>query len=160
VNILLDSIVQAVNDQIGREQTASLSYKGLSMACDRAGFQGAAKYFEKASADEIKHRDMFMKYLTDFDAIAIVPTVSPKPFVYTSLYDTIEGAVELELEVTMAIGTLWYTAFAASDAQTMQMLGWFVDEQTKSLAELRIIEGWFKAYGDKLDTIDHDMGEL
>ena len=158
--ILSEQIVQLINDQIAREQYASLCYKAAANWADLAGFDGAAKFLHKASAEEVEHRDKFMTYLADLDATPIVPASVPAPAWAYSFPGLFTAALELERDVTRAISALYLQSNQSGDFLTAQFLLWFIDEQQKSLAELLVITRWFVAFPGDLAMIDDKIGEL
>lgn len=158
--ILSDTIVQLINDQIAREQYASLCYKAAANWADLAGFDGAARFLHKASAEEIQHRDRFMAYLTDLDATPIVPVAVQAPAWSYSFPGLFTAALELERDVTRTISALYLEANKSGDFLTAQFLLWFIAEQQSSLAELLVITRWFVAFPGGLAMIDDKIGEL
>ena len=158
--LLLDTVTAAVNAQIGREQTAHLSYMALATWCDLAGFEGAAAFYRHSAAEEIEHRDKFIDYLASLDARPFIPAVPQVDINPGSLQHTAELALALERSVTVAISQLYALAIDARDYMTAQFLLWFIDEQRTSLAQWLTVSRWFVAFQEDMAMIDGKYAEL
>lgn len=152
--ILSDSMAGLLNAQVVREANASNAYKALAVWSGQAGYFGAAKWLNAASADETSHRDKVLQYLVDMDAPAITPATDEPQRVFAALADVFAFALQLERDITAYIQAIYKAAMIEGDYMTMEFLNWFVAEQRASLGELLDIMRIFQAYGADVAMID------
>lgn len=95
---LNEAIVKTLNSRIGDELTAHYFYNAAHNWCMDKNFKNAAAFFAKESLSELEHSQKLQKYLVDWNATPVLPSVTMN-FEFTSLPDIIEKAYELELDL-------------------------------------------------------------
>jgi|688.fasta_scaffold773092_2 ferritin len=118
---------------VEQELYASNFYKYAATCCQRMGYFGAQKFFEKESADEIEHYYMHRDFLNDRGDEADMPAIEEVDFPKD---DSLEGIVDMALKMEKDLGDYYNKKyFATKDASVQVHLMKFVDIQTKAVGE-------------------------
>lgn len=140
------SDIGIIQEALHQEMAASHLYKQVANHMQRIGYFGAKAFFDRESADELKHYDAHVQFLNDMGDVAAMwafPAVMKKPA-------TLEEAVKIGLEAEVDLGKKYEAWFrAATSEMTRQHLLQFLEIQRKSIGE----------YGDWLARIERAAGD-
>lgn len=131
--VLNDLSVNLLTERIVDEYTAHFFYRNAANWCKGVGYNNAATFFEKESANELVHAEKLQKYLIDWNIHPTLPSVKPN-IVFSGLIDIVNKAYLLEYN-------LWekYNADSSKvisyDLSTFDFLQEFREGQTQSVAE-------------------------
>ncbi|MEM7361683.1 MAG: ferritin [Bacteroidota bacterium] len=157
-------VVEMLNEQIAQENLSSFAYLSQAVWCDRRGYQGAAKFLYKQSADEREHMLRIMAYLNELEAEIMVPTQQKVDSSHASLQDIFTEVLANEVKVTASIHTIVEYVLKVKDYRTFSFLQWFLEEQREEeriaqrAVELFDIMGKDGGVGQYM--IDQALGEL
>jgi len=139
------TLIDAFSEQVTMERQNQAGYHSLSIALEKAGWRGMAKWMRKGANDEGYHAQKFLRFLKTrsvfpvLDVLEIPPTANgPVP--------SFSVALSLEKSTTEAIDTLYFLAQEREDPAAIEFLHWFVKEQRKSEDEIM----------DILNDLNHD----
>jgi ferritin len=150
-------VVDAINQQINSELSASYSYLAMSAWCARQKFTGSARWLRLQSQEEYLHAMKLFDFILARDAhVELRPLAEPRQS-FASLADVFERALEQEQEVSRQIDTLYETAFTAKAFAAVAELQWFLREQVEEEKIGREIVAKFKLIGsDPASLLDMD----
>lgn len=159
-----DKIEQLLNLQIQKELTNSLLYQAMSNWLNFEGFTGAAKLYAKHAVEEMGHRDKFIKYMLESDAMPIIPskTFDEIPNSFTGIDDIINSTLKREIETTESIKKINYQAMEDRDCITKTFL---IDLLAEQIEEMDTAQGWvdrlelYKSTNSPIIMLDQEMGK-
>lgn len=124
-------VAEMLNQQIAQENFSSFAYLSQAVWCDRKGFQGAAKFLYKQSADEREHMLKIISYLNELEATVQVPTEQKGASTtsYPSLHAIFTEVLHNETKVTASIHKIVDYVLKVKDYRTFSFLQWFLEEQ-------------------------------
>lgn len=124
-------VADMLNEQIAQENESSFAYLSQAVWCDRKGFQGAAKFLYKQSADEREHMLRIIAYLNELEATVQVPTQQKgvAKSSYPSLHTIFTEVLHNETKVTASIHKIVAHVLKVKDYRTFSFLQWFLEEQ-------------------------------
>ncbi|HJT81467.1 MAG TPA: ferritin [Chthoniobacterales bacterium] len=129
-------IIDAINEQIGYEFSASLQYFAIGAYFAAEALPQLSAHFFKQAEEEKDHALRFMKYVVDAGGCVVIPAIeAPK-----SKFNNPEAAVKLSLEqevhVTNQINGLVELARQQNDYITINFLQWFLTEQLEEVSSM------------------------
>ena len=157
-------VAKMLNEQIAQENFSSFAYLAQAVWCDRRGYQGAAKFLYKQSADERKHMLRIIAYLNELEVEVTIPTQQKSKSSYTSLDQIFKDVLANEMKVTSSIHKIVDHVLKMKDYRTFSFLQWFLEEQCEEervaqrAVELFDIMGMQGGVG--LYMIDQALGRL
>lgn len=130
--MISDRLLQAFNEQIEIESSASHGYLNLAIWCASNGFDGAAKFFFKQSDEEREHMLKLIHYVIEREGQPIAAAKhgtdhSPAPV--KDIFDVLQQFYANEQSVTAAVFKLLKTAEDDGDYNAVNFLQWYVKEQ-------------------------------
>jgi len=126
-----ERLVDALNDQIGREFAAAHQYTAIGAWYDRETFPRLSKFFFDQAEEERGHALKLVDYLRDTNAELRLAEVAKPRTDFEDHIAPIRLALEQEKQVTIQINTLFQIARETNDYASESMLQWFVDEQVE-----------------------------
>jgi ferritin len=154
-------VVEAINQQINSELSASYAYLAMSAWCERQKFAGAARWLRSQSQEEYMHAmKLFDFILARDEQVELKPLEQPRQ-TFSSLADVFERALAQEQEVSRQIDTLYETAFNEKAFAAVAELQWFLTEQVEEEKTAREIVAKFHLIGDdpsSLLDMDRELG--
>ena len=131
-----DKIEALINQQIQRELTNSLLYLSMANWADYEGWTGLAKLYRKHSTEELGHRDKFIRYMLDRDAMPQTPsqTFDKVPNEFGGVKAILEATVKREDETTDSIKKINMQAMEEDDCLTKTFLIEMLNEQIEECA--------------------------
>ena len=133
-SLIKQNVLALVEDAIYNELYASHLYKHLSNQCQRIGLFGAAKFFQKESADELTHYQKLADFLNDRGSVAKLPELPAINVKVSTLGDALQAAYNAE-ENLGGLYERWYSAIFPVDKMTANFLTQFLEIQMSSIGE-------------------------
>lgn len=144
--ILSSSDQVRVDESLAFELSASLAYRQLSAAMKRAGYFGAAAFFDKESHDEMAHYVKWEDFANDCGYLATVPTIKKDFETPVELREAVKVAYDMERELLEA----YCNMLEIAEGHVLHpILHEFITTQRLAVGE----------YGDLLSTLDRVRGD-
>jgi ferritin len=140
---LEQNIVSMILPRLQDEYDAAAMYKGIANWCKGNGYEKAATYFDGESADELKHAQRLMEYLTDWNIYPEIPDVPAPKIEYKDLVEALETAYNTEYSLYEKYEGTAKEMFTA-DLCTFKLMQDYLQIQVESVAE----------YSDKLNMLE------
>ena len=154
-------VVEAINQQINSELSASYSYLAMSNWCEGQKFTGASRWLRLQSQEEYMHAMKLLDFLLARDCdVDLKPLESPRQK-FSSLSDVFEKALAQEQDVSRQIDSLYEIAFKEKAFAAVAELQWFLTEQVEEEKTGREIVAKFKLIGNDPSSIldmDRELG--
>lgn len=131
-----DSLIQALNRQIGNEMGASMLYIAIATHFDSEALPQLAQFFYRQSEEERAHAMRFVKFVLDIEGRVAIPAIPAPRADFASAEDAVEMALESEKAVTEQILELVEEARSEKNYFALRFLDWFVDEQLEEQATM------------------------
>jgi ferritin len=132
-SLLKASDKKLLNEAVGHELYASNFYKYAASCCQKYGLFGAQKFFEKESADELKHYYKLRDFFNDRGDEADMPQVDEVEFKEgIDLMGILDAAYNLEKDLGEFYNDFY---FSTKDASVQVRIHKFVKIQTKAVGE-------------------------
>lgn len=132
---LSKEVIDQIQLRLKDEYSAFYLYRAASNWCRETGFEKAAEYFEKESADELIHAKKLEEFLVDWNSIPVLPLVASPILNFKGLSDIIEKAYTIEYSLYVSYEASSTIIFNSGNISVFDFFGWFRDIQTKSVAE-------------------------
>jgi ferritin len=126
-----DGMVEALNEQLGRELEASQQYLAMAVYLDDLSLQNLAGFYYRQAEEERGHAMKIVRYLGEAGKRAVVPQLPAPKAVFESPKEVAEVSLAQERGVTDAVHALVDRALEDKDHATFHFLQWFVDEQVE-----------------------------
>ncbi len=130
---LSPEIIKILIERTGDEYTAHYFYRNAANWCEDKGYLKAAAYFTAEAASELTHAEKLQKYLTDWNAIPVIPPVKMIPS-FVNLIDIVNKAYDMEFNLFNAYNSNSSFVFEA-DLATFDFLQELRIIQRTSVAE-------------------------
>jgi ferritin len=154
-------VIEAINQQINSELSASYSYLAMSAWCERQKFTGAARWLRLQSQEEYLHAmKLFDFILARDEEVALTPLERPRQ-AFGSLLEVFEQALTQEESVSKQIDSLYETAFHEKAFAAVAELQWFLTEQVEEEKTGREIVAKLRMVGSDAASIldmDRELG--
>lgn len=153
-------IVDAINEQIGYEFSASLQYFAIAAHFAAEALPQLSAHFFKQAEEEKGHALRFMKYVVDAGGRVVIPAIAaPK-----ASFKTPEAAIKLsydqEVKVTHQINALVELARSKNDYITINFLQWFLTEQLEEVSSMDNLLKIVQRAGDDLLQADEYLARV
>src|SRR3982074_4990 len=152
-------IINAINEQIGYEFSASMQYYAIAAHfATEALPQWAAHFFQQAE-EEKEHALRFIKYVVDAGGSVVIPAIDPPQSKFKNPETAVKLSLDQEVKVTHQINALVELARSENDYITINFLQWFLTEQLEEVSSmdnlLKILE---RAGNDLLQADEYLAG--
>ena len=144
--MLKPEILNKLNEQINLEHYSSNLYLAMSSWCQSKGYEGAAKFLEAHSKEELDHMHKLFKYVNQTGSHATIGAVAAPENEFNSIQEVFELTYKHEQFITNKINDLVDQTLQAKDFASFNFLQWYVSEQHEE-------EALFKGILDKMDII-------
>lgn len=134
--IVKEKTVDAMNQQIVSEFTASAQYIAIAVYFDEEGLPELANLFYRQSEEERMHAMKFVRFLLDAGAKPLIPAIPNLRNEFASAADAVQFALDQEKKVTHQINNLVAVATAEGDFTSQNFLQWFVTEQVEEVSSM------------------------
>ncbi|MEO7274965.1 MAG: ferritin [Vicinamibacterales bacterium] len=154
-------VVEAINQQINSELSASYSYLAMSAWCERQRFTGAARWLRLQSQEEYLHAMKLFDFILARDhQVVLKPLEQPRQG-FSSMLEVFERALSQEQEVSRQIDALYEIAFQEKAFAAVAELQWFLTEQVEEEKTGREIVGKLQMIGTDIASVldmDRELG--
>jgi ferritin len=154
-------VVEAINQQINSELSASYSYLAMSAYCERQKFTGAARWLRLQSGEEYMHAMKLFDFVLARDHSVELQAIERPRLTFASVSEVFHRALEQEQEVSRQIDALYETAFTQKAFAAVAELQWFLTEQVEEEKTAREIVAKFDLVGNdpaSLLDLDRELG--
>jgi len=150
---MTSSVLDAINQQVSNEFSASFSYLAMAAWCEHHNFTGAGSWLRAQSAEEHTHGTRLFNFVLARDYQATLQAIPAPVSQFSSLGDVFERALAQEQGVSRQIDALYELAFKEKMFAAMAELQWFVTEQVEEEKTVREIVA-------KIKMVSHDAASL
>src|SRR5262245_16812584 len=154
-------VVEAINQQINSELSASYAYLAMSAYCERQKFTGAARWLRLQSQEENMHAMKLFDFMLARDHNVELHAIDRPRLSFSSVAEVFHRALEQEQEVSRQIDTLYEIAFTEKAFAAVAELQWFLTEQVEEEKTAREIVAKFDLVGNdpaSLLDLDRELG--
>lgn len=152
--IIKPKVVDALNQQIQSEFTASAQYIAIAAHFDHEGLPELAGFFYRQSEEERTHAMKFVHFMLDTGAKPFFSAIPQLRNDFSTAMDAVQFALEQELRVTSEINNLISLSLTESDHTTNNFLQWFVTEQVEEVATMSQLLQTIKYAGTNLLLVE------
>jgi len=129
-------IVDAINEQIGYEFSASLQYFAISAYFAAEALPQLSQHFLKQAEEEKGHALRFMKYVVDAGGHVVIPAIDAPKSKFKNSEQAVQLSLDQEIHVTKQINDLVGLARKQDDYITINFLQWFLTEQLEEVSSM------------------------
>jgi ferritin len=154
-------VIEAINEQINSELSASYAYLAMSGWCERQKFTGAARWLRLQSQEEYMHAMKLFDFILARDEQVVLKPLEMPRQTFGTLLEVFERALSQEQDVSRQIDALYETAFHEKAFAAVAELQWFLTEQVEEEKTGREIVGKLRMIGDDAASIldmDRELG--
>ena len=155
------TVLNAINDQINAELSASYAYLAMSAYCELRNFTGSAKWLRLQSEEEHGHAMKLFDFVLARQGNVELKAMTKPAGDFKSVVHVFEAALKQEIEVGRQIDKLYELAFKEKVFAAMAELQWFLTEQTEEEKTARDIVAKFAMVKDdpaSLLDLDRELG--
>jgi len=146
--LVSQKIVDALNEQIGRELGASHQYIAIASYFDRENLEELSKFFFSQADEEREHAMKFVRFLLDVDGKVGIPQIPAPPSEFSSAREAVSRALDWEKEVTEQIYELVELCEKERNHIAIRFLDWFVTEQLEEVTIMSSLLGVVERAGE------------
>jgi ferritin len=147
------TVLEAINQQVSNEFSASFSYLSMAGWCEHHNFTGAAAWLRLQSAEEHAHGMRLFNFLLARNHQSRLLGFQAPRADFSSLLEVFEQALVQEQGVSGQIDRLYELAFSEKVFAAMAELQWFITEQVEEEKTVREIVA-------KLRMVSHDAASI
>ncbi|MEM7480228.1 MAG: ferritin [Acidobacteriota bacterium] len=129
-----ESLIDALNAQVGREMGASMQYICIATYFDDQALPQLAAFFYRQSEEEREHAMRFVKFLVDVGGQVRIPQIPASSSAFDSAETAVRKSLDWEEEVTRQIYELVEIAEQDKNYIAQRFLDWFVNEQLEEVS--------------------------
>ena len=158
---MTSSVLDAINQQIAAEFSASFSYLAMAAWCEHHKFMGAGRWLRLQSAEEHGHALKLFNFVLARNHQARLKAIDQPYAEFDSIGEVFERALAQEQEVSKQIDALYELAFREKVFAAMAELQWFITEQVEEEKNVREIVAKFQMVKDdpaSLLDLDRELG--
>ncbi|NQW04194.1 MAG: ferritin [Acidobacteria bacterium] len=158
---MTSKMLDALDQQISNEFSASFSYLAMASWCEHRQFMGAGHWLRLQSAEEYSHAMKLFNFVLARNHQASVSRIDNPGGDFTSLLEVFEAAQTQEQAVSRQIDGLFELAFQEKVFAAMAELQWFVTEQVEEEKSIREIVAKMRMVKDdpsSLLDLDRELG--
>jgi ferritin len=155
------TVIEAINQQVTNEFSASFSYLAMAAWCEHQNFMGAGAWLRVQSAEEHAHAMRLFDFVLARNARPKLQALPAPAGEFASLGDVFERALAQEQGVSRQIDALYELAFKEKMFAAMAELQWFITEQVEEEKTVREIVAKFKMVAHdpaSLLDVDRELG--
>ena len=129
-------VIDAINEQIGYEFSASLQYYAIAAHFAAEALPQLSGHFFKQAEEEKEHALRFIKYLVDAGGRVVIPGLDAPQSGFKNPEQAVQLSLEQEVKVTHQINALVELARNENDYITINFLQWFLTEQLEEVSSM------------------------
>ena len=155
------TVLEAINQQVSNEFSASFSYLSMAAWCEHHNFTGAGAWLRVQSAEEHAHAMRLFNFVLARNHQVALKAIEAPASEFKSLVDVFERASAQEQGVSRQIDALYELAFKEKVFAAMAELQWFITEQVEEEKTVREIVAKFQMVKDDPSSIldlDRELG--
>jgi len=149
--------VDALNEQIGHEFSASHQYIAIAVYYDAESLPELAAHFYRQAVEERNHAMMMVQYLLDADEEVRIPGIDAPQTGFESAVAPVELALAQEKRVTEQIVELVKLSREEGELVGEQFLHWFLQEQREEVASMTDLLAVVKRGKDNLLMVEEHL---
>lgn len=156
------TVLNAINDQINAELSASYAYLSMSAYCELHNFTGSAKWLRIQSQEEYAHAMKLFDFVLARQGKVELKAMARPAGDFTSVVHVFETALKQEITVGRQIDKLYELALKEKTFAALVELQWFITEQVEEEKTVREIVAKFHMVKDdpsSLLDLDRELGE-
>ena len=130
---LTEEVVAHLNSGLADEYAAHYFYRGAANWCQGVGYISAAAFFAKEAATELEHAEKLQKYMVDWNATPLLPSVK-----FTAKFAHLIDVVNKAYTIEYTLGNKYNEMslkLLTTHIPTFDFLQDFREIQTQSIAE-------------------------
>jgi ferritin len=155
------TVLNAINDQINAELSASYAYLAMSAYCELHNFTGSAKWLRVQSQEEYGHAMKLFDFALARQGKVELKAMTKPAGDFKSVVHVFESALKQEIEVGRQIDKLYELAFKEKAFAALVELQWFITEQVEEEKTARDIVAKFRMVKDDAASmldLDRELG--
>ncbi len=129
-------VVDAINEQIGYEFSASLQYFAIASHFAADALPQLSQHFFRQAEEEKGHALRFIKYVVDAGGRVEIPGIDAPKSKFKTARDAVKLSLDQEVHVTKQINALVDLARKENDHITINFLQWFLTEQLEEVSSM------------------------
>ncbi len=153
-------IIDAINEQIGYEFSASLQYYAIAAHFAAEALPQLSAHFFKQAEEEKGHALRFIKYVVDVGGRVVIPAIEAPKSKFKTARDAVKLSLEQEVHVTNQINGLVGLARKQNDYITINFLQWFLTEQLEEVSSMDNLLKIVQRAGDDLLQADEYLARV
>jgi bacterioferritin B len=131
-----ERLIDALNDQIGREYAAAHQYVAIGAYYDIGTFPNLSRFFFEQAAEEREHAQKMVAYLVESGSAPNLKEIPAPQNDFEDHVAPIRTALELEKSNTVSINELFEIARDTRDRASEVFLHWFIAEQVEEESKM------------------------
>ena len=155
------TVLNAINDQINAELSASYAYLAMSAYCELQNFTGSATWLRIQSQEEHTHAMKLFDFVLARQGKVELKAMAKPAGAFKSVLAVFESALKQEQEVGRQIDRLYELAFKEKAFAALVELQWFITEQVEEEKTAREIVAKFQMVKDdpaSMLDLDRELG--
>ena len=157
--MLDETILIALNAQMGHEFDNSYVYKSFAGIADFQSLLGTCSWFHKQAEEEYKHFDKFFNYICDKGSIPALPGTSAIPPQIIDIVELFNQTVAIEHKTLDNLKLLAQLCKELNDDQTYELVLWYLKEQVSEIKEVEDIQKRVLMSLNNILIIDQELGK-
>lgn len=153
-------VVDAINEQIGYEFSASLQYFAIAAHFAAEALPQLSAHFFKQAEEEKGHALRFIKYVVDAGGRVVIPAIGAPEASFKTPEVAIKLSYDQEVKVTHQINALVELARSENDYITINFLQWFLTEQLEEVSSMDNLLKIVQRAGDDLLQADEYLARV
>ena len=153
-------VVDAINEQIGYEFSASLQYYAIAAHFAAEALPQLSAHFFQQAEEEKGHALRFIKYLVDAGGRVVIPAIEAPRSTFKAAEDPVKLSLDQEVNVTKQINALVELARSENDHITINFLQWFLTEQLEEVSSMDNLLKIVQRAGDDLLQADEYLARV
>ena len=129
-------VIDAINEQIGYEFSASLQYYAIAAHFAAEALPQLSAHFFKQAEEETEHALRFIKYVVDAGGRVVIPAIDAPQSQFKNPEQAVQLSLDQEVKVTHQINALVELARTENDYITINFLQWFLTEQLEEVSSM------------------------
>ena len=153
-------VIDAINEQIGYEFSASLQYYAIAAHFAAEALPQLSQHFFRQAEEEKDHALRFIKYVVDAGGRVVIPAINAPESKFKIPRDAVKLSLDQEIHVTNQINGLVGLARKANDYITINFLQWFLTEQLEEVSSMDHLLKIIERAGDDLLQADEYLARV
>jgi ferritin len=153
-------VIDAINEQIGYEFSASLQYFAIAAYFAAEALPQLSAHFFKQAEEEKDHALRFMKYVVDVGSCVVIPAIEAPQSKFKNPEKAVKLSLDQEVKVTEQINALVGLARKENDYITINFLQWFLTEQLEEVSSMDNLLKIVQRAGDDLLQADEYLARV